>query len=85
MQKQSLSVAEGQEVVKLTLQTLKNERSADAFDLCFSLVEKVCEQTGSDEPVLPWKQKAPNHLEVGFAEGYHSAPVQENTTTSTLL
>ena len=31
-QKQSLSAAEGQEVVRLTLQSLKNMRSADAFD-----------------------------------------------------
>ena len=32
LQKQSLSAAKGQEVVRLTLQSLKNMRSADAFD-----------------------------------------------------
>ena len=35
LQKQSLSVAEGQEVVKFTLQTLKDMRSVDSFDLFF--------------------------------------------------
>ena len=78
LQKQSLSAAEGQEVVKLTLQTLKNMRNADSFDLFFSLVEKVRQQTGCDEPVLPRKRKAPKHLEVGSAEGFHSVSVQEH-------
>ena len=52
LQKQSLSAAEGQEVIKLTL---KDMRSADSFDLFFSLVEKVRQQTGCNEPVLPRK------------------------------
>ena len=77
LQKQSLSAAEGQEVVKLTLQSLKNMRSADSFDLFFSLVEKVSHQTGCEEPVLPRKRKAPKHLEVGSSEGFHSASIQE--------
>jgi len=73
LQKQYLSAAESQEVVQLSLQTLKDMRSADLFDLFFSLVEKICQQTGCDEPVLPRKRKAPKHLEVGIAEGFHSA------------
>ena len=55
LQKQYLSAAESQEVVQLSLQTLKDMRSADLFDLFFSLVEKICQQTGCDEPILPWK------------------------------
>ena len=78
LQKQSLSAAEGQEVVKLTLQTLKDMRSVDSFDLFFSLVEKVRQQTGCDEPVLPRKRKAPKHLEVGSAERFHSTSVEEH-------
>jgi len=53
-------------------------RSTNSFDLFFSLVEKIHQQTGCDEPVLPWKQKAPKHLEVGTTEGFHSASVQEH-------
>ena len=41
LQKQSLSAAEGQEVVRLTLHSLKNMGSADAFDMFFGLVEKA--------------------------------------------
>ena len=77
LQKQSLSVAEGQEVVKLTLQSLKNMRNVDSFDLCFSLVEKACHQTGYEEPALPRKRKAPKYLEVGSSKGFHSASIQE--------
>lgn len=78
LQKQSLSATEGQEVVHLTLQTLQNMRNTDSFDLLFSLVEKVRQQTDSDKPVLPRKRKAPKHLEVGSAEGFHCASVQEH-------
>ena len=77
LQKQSLSAAEGQEVVKLTLQSLKNMRSADSFDLFFSLVEKARHLTGCEEPALPPKQKAPKHLEVASSEGFHIASIQE--------
>ena len=73
----SLSATEGQEVVKLTLQSLKNMKSADSFDLFFSLIEKVRHQNGCEKPVLPRKQKAPKHLEVGSSEGFHSASKQE--------
>ena len=53
-------------------------RSTDSFDLFFSLVEKVRQQTNCEEPVLPRKQKAPKHLEVGSAEGFYSDSVQEH-------
>ena len=61
LQKQSLSAAEGQEVVRLTLQSLKNMKSADSFDMFLSLVEKVSQQSGTEGPVLPRKRKAPKH------------------------
>ena len=41
------------------------------------LGKKLSQQSGTEGPVLPRKQKAPKHLEVGSAEGYHSASVQE--------
>ena len=58
------------QVVKLTLQTLKNMRSADSFDLFLGLVEKACQQFGTDGPILHCKQKALKHLEVGSTGGY---------------
>ena len=61
LQKQSLSAAEGQEVVRLTLPSLKNMRSADSFDMFLSLVEKVSQQNGTEGPVLPRKWKAQKH------------------------
>ena len=84
LQKQSLSAAEGQEVAKLSLQTLKNMRNTDSFNLFFSLVEKFRQQTGGDEPVLPRKRKAPQHLEVGTAEGYYSVQCRSTTVNYTL-
>ena len=39
LQKQSLSAAEGQEVSKLSLQTLKNMRNTDSFDMFLALLK----------------------------------------------
>ena len=73
LQKQSLSAAEGQEIVRPTLQSLKNMRSADSF----YMFEKFSRKSRTKGPVLPQKRKALKHLEVGSAEWYHSASVQE--------
>ena len=35
---------------------------ADAFDMFFSLVEKVSQQSGTEGPILPQKQEVPKHL-----------------------
>ena len=43
----------------------------------FSLVEKFSQQSRTKGPVLPQKRKPLKHLEVGSAEWYYSASVQE--------
>ena len=65
LQKQTLSAAEGQEIARLTITTLKGMRSSGAFDLFFELVERFCDKHGVSKPSLPRKRKAPCHLEVG--------------------
>ena len=44
----------------------------------FNLVNRFCELTGTDPPVLPRKRRAPQRLEVGSAEGSHSATVEDH-------
>ena len=59
-------------------------RSTDSSDLFFGLVE-VCQQFGSNGPVLTCKQRELKHLQVGLAEGYHSTSVQEQYTLRPLI
>ena len=78
LQKHTMSAAEGQAIAKLTVRTLKTMRNDESFALFFDLVNRFCELTGTDPPVLPRKRRAPQRLEVGSAEGSHSATVEDH-------
>ena len=73
-----MSAAEGQAIAELTVRTLKTMRNDESFALFFDLVNRFCELTGTDPPVLPRKRRAPQRLEVGSAEGSHSATVEDH-------
>ena len=60
-----MSAAEGQAIAELTVRTLKTMRNDESFALFFDLVNRFCELTGTDPPVLPRKRRAPQRLEVG--------------------
>ena len=53
LQKQSKSVADGQEIAQMSLETLKGMRTDEAFSLFFALVGQSCQHAGTNEPVLP--------------------------------
>ena len=53
-------------------------RNDESFALFFGLVNRFCELTGTDPPVLPRKRRAPQRIEVGSAEGSHSATVEDH-------
>ena len=50
--------------------------SHDAFDLFFHLVKTSCCRNEVDQPSLPQKHRAPQHLEVGSGECYHRDTVE---------
>ena len=78
LQKQSLSAAEAQDIATLTVKTLKDMRTDEAFGLFFERVELLCNSTDTEGPSLPRKRKAPKDLEVGHGDAYHSPTIQEH-------
>ena len=77
LQKQSLSAAEAQHIIALSVTTLEKMRTADNFSLFYKVVLNLQDHTNTDSPILPRKRRAPQHLEVGESTGYHSSTVEE--------
>ena len=77
LQKQSLSAAEAQHVITLSVTTLEKIRTTECFSLFCKVVLNLQDHTGTDSPVLPRKRRAPQHLEVGDSAGYHSSTAEE--------
>ena len=48
------------------------------FELFFKYVLQSCERTGTAEPSLPRKRRAPRHLEIGEGEGYYSPTAEDH-------
>eukprot|EP00117_Sycon_ciliatum_P045417 scpid51443/ scgid32647/ Zinc finger MYM-type protein 1 len=71
LQKQTLSAADGQASAALTVKTLETMRYDEAFQLFFGRVEVDRKSTGTDEPALPRKRKAPARFEIGTGVGHH--------------
>ena len=59
LQHQSLSAAQAQDIVELTVKTLKGIRTDEAFEHFFQVVEHLRSLTETEEPTLPRKRKAP--------------------------
>ena len=77
LQKQSLSAAEAQHIAALTVKTLKDMRTDEAFGLFFEQVELLRNSTDTEGPSLPRKRKAPKDLEVDHGDAHHSPTIQE--------
>ena len=77
VQKEDMSAAEGQEVVSLTLTTLKSIRNDASFDLFWQRVCASAEEVDVDKPILPRRRKLPRRLDDGAAPTVH-ATVEEH-------
>ena len=64
-----VSAAEGQEVARMTVQTLKSVRTAEKFTMFWAKVTEMASKLGVDEPELPRKRKTPQRFESGAGEG----------------
>ncbi len=78
LQHESMSAAEAQVIVSKTIETLKNIRGDDMFQLFWKHTELLREHTGIDEPILPRKRRAPSRYEIGDGEGFHLSLVEDH-------
>ena len=78
LQKQSLSASEAQYVATLTVKTLEDMRTDEAFGLFFEWVEILRNSTDTEGPSLPRKRNALRDLEVGRGDTYHSPTIQDH-------
>ncbi len=78
LQHESMSAAEAQVIVSKTIETLKNIRGDDMFQLFWKHTELLREHTGIDEPILPRKRRAPSRYEIGDGEGFHLSIVEDH-------
>jgi hypothetical protein len=65
MQKVDMSAAEGQDVMCLTLSTLKSLRNDSSFDHFWQRVCTSSEELDIEKPTLPRHRKVPRHLDDG--------------------
>lgn len=65
LQSKTMSANEGQNVVKITLETLQSIRTDDCFTLFWLFVEQKKLSVEVSSPELPRKRKAPERFEVG--------------------
>ena len=72
-----VSAAEGQEVARMTVQTLKSVRTAEKFTLFWTKVTELASKLGVDEPKLPRKRKAPQRFEGGAGESHFPITVED--------
>ena len=69
LQSPRLSAAEGQKIIKMTVQTLESLRKEDKFDLFWTKVVKKSSDLGVQDPQVPRRRKAPRRYEIGESEG----------------
>ena len=78
LQIKSMCASEAQDLTRMTVETLKGMRKDEMFKLFFQHVHKLCEQTGTEEPSLPRKRRAPARFEVGEGTCYFSSDIDEH-------
>jgi len=69
MQHKTFSAAEGQEITRMTVQTLKSIRSGELFDLFWSKVSSRAETLDVGKPRLPCCRKVPKRIDDGTSAG----------------
>lgn len=72
-----LTAAEGQKVAELSVQTLKSMCTDECFTTFFRFVNKLRQNNGVAEAVLPRARKAPHRFEVGCGEGSYCDAVED--------
>lgn len=71
LQDKDMSAVGGQEVVKMTVKTLKSLRSDERYKLFWENVCQKASTLGVDDPVLPRKRRRPQRYEDGNSTEYH--------------
>ena len=71
MQRADMSAAEGQEVMCLTLSTLKSLRNDSSFDQVWQRICALCDELDIQKPTLPRRRKVPRRLDDGAAPTFH--------------
>ncbi|KAI6654461.1 hypothetical protein LOD99_857 [Oopsacas minuta] len=84
LQKQSISVAEGQTIAKLTVGTLKRMRTEESSILVFLHVERIRELNDTDLLMLPRKSRASQQYEVRSGKSPTTQMWKIITVTSTM-
>ena len=75
MQKAHISAAEGQEIARITVETLNSIRSGESFDLFWAKVSSTAESLDVGKPQLPRRHKVPKKIDDGTSTGdFHSSP-----------
>lgn len=75
LQQKTISAAEGQDLAKLTVDTLCKLREEPAFDEFWSNLGDRCNNLDVSEPTLPRRRKMPKRFEDGNApHEYHQTP-----------
>ena len=69
LQHKALSAAEGQELARMTIETLKSIRTNEAFDNFWDYVNLKAKSLDITEPQLPRQRKRPNRFDDGLSGG----------------
>ncbi len=73
LQSPNMSAAEAQQVVSMTVKTLKKMRSAETVKFFWTNTTRSADELGVNEPTLPRKRRMPKRFEVGNSQGeFHS-------------
>lgn len=77
LQHKTMSAAAGQEIARMTVQTLKSLRSDAMFDLFWAKVNQFTSTHEVNDPRLPRQRKRPRRYEEGTSDGdFHETPKQ---------
>ncbi len=75
LQHESMSAAEGQQVAKMTVATLKSIRNDESYDGFWKSVTLKATHFAVSEPKLPRRRKIPKRYDSGSHSGdYHTTP-----------
>lgn len=74
IQSKNISAAEGQQLAKLVIATLRSIREEDKYDLFWTKLLKFAEDNDVDDPQLPRRKRRPARLQDGDAGHYHACP-----------
>ena len=75
LQHKSMSAAGGQEITRMTMQTLESLRNDQSFNLFWTKVNQFASLPHANEPQLPRQRKRPRRFEEGTSQGsFHQTP-----------